>query len=60
MDRDEEFITNQLRVLLETYSLNEVLETYSDYEEWELLYALIQSGYVKIDFKSTQMELDFQ
>lgn len=59
MDRDEEYHLKKFRTLLDTYSMEEIIESWSYYTPDELLFELYKQGYFHTKLKEMTMELDF-
>lgn len=59
MDRDDEYYLNLISVLLETYSIEDIFNTWTDYEAQEIILHLYRSGFFNTTLKNMTMELDF-
>lgn len=55
----EDFELNFFRKLLEAYTIETILIKYSDYEFEEVLLHLHQSGFLDLDLKRENLELNF-
>lgn len=59
MEHDEEYEIDRLINLTEFLTLDDIISQYSDYEPWEVVRWLIQTGIIRSDIKTAIQELSF-